>query len=912
MLFQEKMGVRAVRVALTVLAGTSFFASSVQAQDAQRSDQPQRVVVTGSNIKRINIEGVSPVTTLTKEDILRSGATSVLDVMRNLTSAGGNGGEYAGSNSFRNGATEVKLRGLPTLVLLNGNRLPMSGSDEYSGSTSVDLNSIPLSAIERVDILKDGASAIYGTDAIGGVVNFILKKDYQGLNLDASYGQTSKGDGETSRVAVSGGFGDRATQDFNVTYSASAEKRTAIRAVDRAWTQNGDFTNRRGGLIQGGVYGATGTDPGTLSLGGSQRMPDPECAKDHIKPYPDAPEWFAAPNRNACFYAPGEGRNLVAPITRYGAVVNANWDISPTVTLAGNVFYNHFETRQLSSPAWIQDADRLNVLLVPKDNKFNTYGVPVRIRRNFQAAEGGNGTDVNTLSANLSLIAQVRDWELTTTIGHGQEKGTTRIYGSFMHDKLQQYLTAGKYNPFGGNNNSAQIINELSADHYTNTSTATDFAKFNATTEVGKLAGGPIGIAVGAEYKREKLEYDPSQAWRDGAIGIYSVLRGINGSESLSAVYAEANLPFLKTLEANVAVRHDRYQSAGNTTNPKLGIIYRPLDTLMFRGTYSTAFRAPTLSQQFNDGRGGFGSSRDPKRCLEGNVHFTQSCDGSVLSLLSGSKDLKPESAKMFNLGLVIEPIKNTSFGLTYWNIKWNDRVESLDNDTVLAGEDGPYKNNVTRYAISDDDRTFYAALSAAEKAKLGPLVGKLKEVRAGLINRSKVQTDGFDVDGSVLLKTDTNGKFKFFSEATFTRHYDSSLLPDDPYINCPDNTACEAGEYGTPRVLAKMGVSWDKADWSMTTVANYTGAFKVDRSPTLTNNSYYDQYAQGLKISSSTLIDVSGSFSGFKNLTLRAGINNLFNKDPAFDPASALGYNSSWGNPRGRYLYVSATYRLK
>jgi iron complex outermembrane receptor protein len=408
------------------------------------------------------------------------------------------------------------------------------------------------------------------------------------------------------------------------------------------------------------------------------------------------------------------------------------------------------------------------------------------------------------------------------------------------------------------------------------------------------------------------LEYDPSQAWRDGAIGIYSVLRGINGSESLSAVYAEANLPFLKTLEANVAVRHDRYQSAGNTTNPKLGIIYRPLDTLMFRGTYSTAFRAPTLSQQFNDGRGGFGSSRDPKRCLEGNVHFTQSCDGSVLSLLSGSKDLKPESAKMFNLGLVIEPIKNTSFGLTYWNIKWNDRVESLDNDTVLAGEDGPYKNNVTRYAISDDDRTFYAALSAAEKAKLGPLVGKLKEVRAGLINRSKVQTDGFDVDGSVLLKTDTNGKFKFFSEATFTRHYDSSLLPDDPYINCPDNTACEAGEYGTPRVLAKMGVSWDKADWSMTTVANYTGAFKVDRSPTLTNNSYYDQYAEGLKISSSTLIDVSGSFSGFKNLTLRAGINNLFNKDPAFDPASALGYNSSWGNPRGRYLYVSATYRLK
>ena len=912
MMFREKKGVQVVRLALAAFAGVATM--SVHAQEAIDAPMPkvQRVEITGSSIKRIEAEGISPITVMTRESIARSGATSVLDLMRNLTSAGGNGGELATSSSFRNGATSVSLRGLPTLILLNGYRLPASGSDDYSGQTSVDLNAIPLSAIERIDVLKDGASAIYGTDAVGGVINFILRKDYQGLTLDASTGSTTYGDGQNHKVSVSGGFGDRDAQKFNVTYSASYEKTKAIHGVDRDWANSTDFTGHNGGLYQGGVYGAKGRDPGTISLGGSQRMPDPECDAAHSKPYPDAPEWVAAPNRSSCMYSAAESIDLVRPSTRYGGAVTANWDLTPDVSLFANLFYNHFDTRVQGSPAWIQNADRSGVLRVAANNPFNTYGVPVNIRRLFPAAEGGTGTNVDTTWLVGGATGRVANWDWTVSVGHSQEKGETRVYGSFMHDKLQSYLAQGKFNPFGGNHNSEQIINELTADQYTKTKSSTDFAKVTASSEFGQLPGGKIGVAVGAEYKREKLSYDPSQAWRDGAIGIYSTLRGIDGSESLGAVFGELALPLLKNLEAQAAVRYDRYQLAGGTTNPKLGLRWTALPTLMFRTSYSTGFRAPTLSQRFNEGRGGFVATKDPKRCIVGDAYFDTACSGSALSLLSGTKDLKPEKSKQFNLGVVAEPIKNLTLGLTYWNIKWNDRVENLDNETVLAGEDGQYKDAVTRYAVTAEDQEKYNALSAAQRATLGPLVGRLKQLQVGLINRSKVVTDGLDVEASYTLRTAEMGRFKVFGEASYTLSYNRTLLPDDPAINCPNNTACEAGEYGYPKLLAKLGVNWDRGAWAATTSANFTSHYHVDRTPSATINLYYDEYANGLMIPSATLVDASLSYSGFKNLVLRGGVNNVFDRAPAFDPSSNIGYDTAYGNPRGRYIYMSASYSFK
>ncbi|MBV1776550.1 TonB-dependent receptor [Burkholderiaceae bacterium DAT-1] len=904
------MKIKYLALAVSAIGLTqASFAADAKTETTQKVE---KIEVTGSNIKRVNKESVSPITTIDKEQISRSGAGSVLDLMRNLTSAGGNGGELSGAGSFRNGATSVNLRGLPTLVLLNGYRLPSSGSDEYSGQTSVDLNTIPLAAIDHIDVLKDGASAIYGTDAVGGVVNIILRKSYTGTEVNVSHGATTEGGGDLTRAAVTTGFGDRSESKFNVTLTLSAEERKAIHGTDRDWAMEMDRRYMPNGLFNGGVYGSKGSDPGTLSLGGSQRMPDPACAKEHIKAYPDAPEWFAAPNRNACMYAAAEAIDLLKPFKRYSAITSGTWDITPDLSANGQLFVNHYELRAVDSPAWIQDAPRGNVLLVPANNKFNTFGVPVRVRRLFQAEEGGSRSRIDTIWGVGSLTGRLGNFDWTVSAGHGEEKGDIRYFGTFLHDKLQKYLAEGKYNPFGGNNNSAQVIQELTADHAIQTKSVTDFISAKAATELGSLPGGAVGVAVGAEIKQDKLTYNPTQAWRDGAIGIYSVLRGIDGSQKQSAAFTELNLPLLKNLEAQVAARYDHYEFAGNTTNPKIGVRWTPTDNLLIRTTYSTGFRAPTLPQTFNEGRGGFASARDPKRCVPKDVFFGNDCAGSVLSVVTGTRDVKPEKSKNFNLGFVFEPIKNTSFGATYWRITWKDRIENLDSDTVLAGEDGAYKNNVIRQAITAEDQAAYNALTPEQRAKMGPLVGRLKEVRVGLINRSEVFTDGYDLDATTTLRTAESGRFKFYTEATYLARMNSSLLPDDPFINCENDTSCDAGEYQNPRWLAKVGVNWDMGPYQATVAANYVGHYRVSRSPTATINAYYGQYDDGVSVTSSTLFDASFGYTGYRNTVLRFGINNLLDRKPPFYSGSSLGYDSAYGNPRGRYVYGSMTYQFK
>ena len=909
MKIKQKRCTLAVHLALSVIAGVS--SNLAYAQTANSEEKVQRIEITGSHIKRIQSETADPMTVISKEEIIRSGATSVLDIMRSLTSAGGNGGEMAGSNSFRNGATEVSLRGLPTLVLLNGYRLPLSGSDEYSGQTSVDLNAIPTSAIERIEILKDGASAVYGTDAVGGVVNFILRKDFTGLTLNAGYGRTTYNDGAVSNVSGAYGFGDRAKDGFNVTASLSYEKAEVIRAVDRPFSKSLDKTNRENGLHSGNVFGNYGNDPGTLSLGGAQRMPDPACRAENRAAYPNLPEWFASPERNACMYLRPETTDLARPYTRYGGALTANWDIAQNTSLFFNGFYNHFDTTLNSSPLYIQNATRTGALRVEADHPNNTYNTPVVIRRLFPAQRGGTDTTTKTSWFVTGVNGQTAGWDWTASLGHAEEKGHVQMYGAYMFDKLQNYVATGKFNPFGGNNNSAQIINELSANVYVDTKSSTDFLKFVGSTEFGSLPGGKIGFAAGAEYKKQSLRYDPSQNYQNGEIGNYTILRSINGSESLSALFTEVNLPILKNLEANAALRYDKYENSGNTTNPKIGLRWTATPTFMLRSTYSTGFRAPTLSQQYSGGRGGFSTARDPRRCVAGNVYFDNDCSSSVLSLLSGTKGIQPEKSSNANIGFVFEPVKDLNLAMTYWRITWKNRIENLDKETVLAGESGSYANAIERNAVTAEDLAAYNALTADQRAKLGPLVGKLKQVKIGLINRSKVFTDGLDLDGSYTMRT-ASGKYKVYTEISYTKSYEKALLPDDPDVNCPNNTACEAGEHSYPRVLAKLGLDWDHGPWNATAVANFVSSYKVTRSPTEVINDYYGQYANGVMVGSSTLFNVSAGYKGYKDLTLRFGINNLFNREPPFDSGATNGYDTNYGQPRGRHVYVNASYNFK
>lgn len=909
-MFQEKKSVSVVRLALAVLAGTAMLTAHAQQETHKQEEKIQRVEVTGSNIKRIEQEGVSPMTILSKEDIMRSGATSVLDVMRTLTAAGGNGGEFSGSNSFRNGATSVSLRGMPTLILLNGNRLPVSGSDSADGFTSVDLNMIPLAAIERIEILKDGASAIYGTDAVGGVINFIMRQNYQGLDLNASYGATTLGGGDVTKFSVAGGFGDRGVQKFNITYAAMYEDNKRIKGTDREWANHIDFTNRPGGLQYANVYGAHGTEPGTLSIGGN-RFPDPECLEKSKLPYPSGDEWFPSPTRNGCLSAAAEFRDLVSASTRYGATASANWDISPELTLFAHVFYTNFDKRIVGQSSWLQGRNRGN-LVIPASNPFNTYGKKVTIRRDFPVYEGGIDTKVDNTWLVTGAKGQMGSWDWSATLSHGEEAGKTTTYGAYKLEALNKAVDEGRFNPFGMNKNSAALINELSGDMHVKTKSKSDSVKLQASSEFGQLPGGKVGVSLGTELRKNSLEYTPSQDWQQGLLGQFAVLPPISGSENLSAVYGELSLPILKTLEAQLAVRYDKYELAGDTTNPKFGLMWTPSKAVLLRANYSTGMVAPSLPQRFSDGRDAFYSTNDPKRCVAGNEYFDTYCTRSVKTSNVGTKALQPEKSSQYNIGFVLEPVKDLNVGMTYFDIKWKNKIDILDNKTVLDSENGAYASHVKRDAVTPEDIDAYTKLSAADRARLGPLVGQLTQITTGWVNRFEAHTSGIDVDASYTIRSAWLGKIKVFGEATYTIKYDTVLLADSVYINCPNNTSCDTGEYNNPRVLANLGFNWDMGPWATTAIANYVGGTKVDRSPTTTHNAWYGLYAKGGSIPAITSIDASLAYSGFKNMVLRIGANNLFNHDPVFDPSSDLGYNSSYGNPRGRFVYANATYTFK
>jgi iron complex outermembrane receptor protein len=910
-MFQEKICLRWVKLALSLLAAQAV--APVQAQEQLEAAKPaarmERVEITGSNIKRLAQEGVSPMTLISKEDIQRSGATSVLDVLRNLPSVGGNGRDFGGGNDFRNGASTATLRGMPTLILLNGNRLPVSGSDDSNGFTSVDLNMLPLAAIERIEVLKDGASAIYGTDAVGGVINFIMRQNYQGVDLNASYGATTLGGGDVRKLSVAGGFGDRATQKFNLTYAAMYEDTKRIKGTERDWANHIDF-GARGGLQYANVYGAHGTDAGTLSIGGN-RFADPECLAGSKLPYPSGAEWFPSPTRNGCLSATAEFTDLVKPSRRLGATAALNWDIAPELTLFANAFFTSFDKRIVGQSSWLQNRARNN-LVIPASNPFNTYGKPVTVRRDFPVYEGGIKTSVDNLWLLTGLKGELGGWDWSATLSHGEESGRSDTLGAYKLEELNKAVDEGRFNPFGVNRNSDALIRELSGEMYVKTRSKSDSVKVQASTEFGELPGGKIGVSLGSELRRNSLAYTPSQDWQQGLLGQYAVLPPISGSERLSAVYAELNLPLLKTLEAQAAVRHDKYELAGGTTNPKLGLKWAPSRAVMLRANYSTGMVAPSLPQRFSEGRDSFLPTKDPHRCVEGDVYFDSFCTRYVKASNVGTKNLQPEKSTQYNLGFVIEPLKDLTIGLSYYDIKWKNKIDVLDNTTVLDNEDGAYQAHVVRDAVTPDDIAAYAALSAADRTRLGPLRGELANIKTGWVNRFQTHTSGVDLDASYTFRSNTLGRIKVFGEANYTLRYDTVLLADNVYINCANNTSCDAGEYGKPRLLANVGVNWDRGPWSGTGIVKYVAGTRVDRAPSTVHNQWYDFYAKGARIPAIATMDASLAYAGFKNMVVRGGANNVFNRDPAFDPASSLGYNDNWGDPRGRYVYVSLNYSFK
>ncbi|WP_229490753.1 TonB-dependent receptor [Pseudoduganella namucuonensis] len=857
---------------------------------AQTADQPmQRVEVTGSSIKRLVSETANPLTVFKAEDFVKQGLTTAQEVLDRIpsNSSSYSAGNTVGGNSSglpTGGQASADLRGLggdKTLVLLNGRRI---ANHPYDGA-SVDLNIIPVSALERVEVLRDGASAIYGTDAIGGVINFITRRSVQGTTITAEAILPRKVGADEKRVNISSGFGDLDKDGFNVWGVFDYHKLDILTSQQREFSKTGVIPSRGLNLTSGTTFPGNFFDPGSNITGNPGRATGCDapfslpiggggtCRQDYTRLIDNLP----AQEQTAFF-----GK----------ATFKINNDHQATIE------YLHAENDVLSHTAPPPQTG----LTLPRTSKYypgNSGGVPAMaglsgqpLSVNWRPTEAGQ-REINSIGAadRLSIGAEglLGAWDYKTAFTLSESRSAEWFTGGYVQDSgFAAGVANGILNPFGKQDAAGKAYLDSVAlrGKVQDGKTRNTGIDFKASRELMDLAGGKMGVAVGGELRREEADFFvnrdiASQAASSGLSGSQST----SGSRTIKAVFAEVNLPLIKDLEVQFATRFDDYSDAGNTTNPKLGVRYQPSKQVVLRGSASTGFRAPTLfeknaPQSKNDTNNSY---NDPILCPGGVpssnpiTNPLRDCDLQQFKLQGGNPNLSPEKSKTFAFGIVLEPIPQATLAVDYWNIKLKDKINALPEETIY----GNYAKYQDRF-IRNADGSPFAILD-------------LKE------NLGKVNTDGVDVSLTLRSGATSWGNLTFSLDGTYVHKYEYQDEREGPFTQ---NVGRYAANNPVFRWKHNAVIGWRMGVWS----ASLAQSFKTGYT-----DQNLDIPAQFLnEVPSYSLWNLSATYTGIKGLSLTGGVKNLLDKEPPFSNQGTLfqkGYDPRYTDPVGRSLYLRGSY---
>ena len=654
---------------------------------AQTPQKVEKVEITGSNIKRTDIESATPITIITRDDIVKSGATSLNEVLQNVTASGLGGFSETNTNlSSGGGAAGISLRGLGlsyTLVLVDSRRVAPSG---FGGATGVanftDLNSIPLSVIDRVEILRGSASAIYGADAVGGVINVILRRDFKGGEASTMIGQTQRGDGREFRVNAGYGFGDVATNKFNVIASVDYYKRERIRSVDRAYGKSADGTllDADLGVDTRSLTGNPGSfRTGTVSSAGVFSATSPWRAMPNCPVSDKSPTAPTATQDQYCTFNFLKFWDLVPPSERIGGVVKATFEITPTLSGFARVMANDNQTT-------------FNVAPTPLPTGVITASAPGNtLAQNYQyvyrITAGGprvNEQKSDFFSVVTGLQGQLGAFDWQAAVNSSETKNTNHGSGYVNTLSIAQASASGLLKPyeFASNPSLEAAAAKAIAASYTRVGKAkSDSIDAKMSGELFSLPGGPLAAAFGFEFRRESI-FDRclTPECTLGAGGT-SVISGANssaagGKRNVNAQFLELRAPVLKGLDVTVAARRDAYDGESSPDAngvvrsgkydkivPQVALEYRPIKTVLLRGVAGEGFKAPTLfeayqatSDSFNSGTAYRDQRRFPVTGAREDSGATQ-----VHNFRGGQPGLKPEQSKNYSFGFVLEPTPDFS-----------------------------------------------------------------------------------------------------------------------------------------------------------------------------------------------------------------------------------------------------------
>ncbi len=914
-------------VSLICIAAPAFAQTPADKKDDKPEVKVEKIEVTGSSIKRVADEGAVPIQVIRAADLVKLGISNAEQLLASI-SANGNGTDNLASNqggdflnslgsakyAHNNGASGASLRGLGpgyTLVLLNGRRVSTHG---LNGS-SVDLNTIPLEAMDRVEILKDGASAIYGTDAIGGVINFILKKDYRGIEVSTFGDVTQHKFGNIYRTSVLAGVGDLATDRYNLMAALSYSTNGRLRGSQRDF-QNGYQPDK--GLAPdttGTPYANIGVAGGT-ALSSGRRVSllalQGKCTTiTDQSPYRGDITGFNN-NNDACAYDYGKQWSLIQPVDRTNIVSRGTIALAPEHNLFAEVVGSRVKSAVEYTPIQINNQNYPAFILVNGLQTRSPYyqdltGLvagfdntkPERIRwRCLPCGPRQQNTSTDAYRGLVGADGIVAGWDYKVGLSTAQSKATTVLGdGNMITDKINAAITSGIINPFllpGQSQTQAatDAINAAKATGFSLYGGQANTKQFdgNISKEIFKLPAGFVAAAVGFDLRKEEYRFREDQDNQPAILGVTAPASLAKVDRKIKAIYGELQIPVIKDLDVQLAARYDKYSDVGSTTNPKVAIRWQPVQMLGFRSSYSTGFHAPDFDDLYGgDTTGQFNSDiNDPVLCPNGGTGVGCGIRPTITG--KSNPNLKPEKSKQFSIGVLVQPTPWLSASVDFWNIKITDRVSALSGQ-LLVSRYTQYQQYITR----------------------DPVTREITDVSSPTFNLAGDKTNGLDLNVTGSWKTDI-GNITASIDGTYTNSFKSRFSEADSYVE-------RVGQFGDTtygfalhvRWKHAAKISWEQGPWTATLSQNFTGGYSQEK----------DGYGSGFtpasapdRTSSYTLYNLLATYKGVKNLTVTAGIKNLFDTKPPYsshnvDNVSGAGWDARVGDPRLRSFILSLNYKF-
>jgi len=908
--------------ALTFAAAPIFAADHGAKNDSAKNDEDNRIIVTGSRIKRVDSETAAPVQMIDREEIIQTGLTSVGDILQNIPAAGS--ALNTTFNNGGNGETRIDLRNLGSnrlLVLVNGRRWnPGIGG-------AVDLNNIPANIIERIEVLKDGASAIYGSDAITGVINIITRQDFQGMEASAQTGQNAEGDGKTQQYDLGMGMtGEKGSAYLNVSYT----QQEPIMAGDRPISAVPVFG------APTGYAGSSGTPTGRFlayTPGFASYFDLTGDGNGNLIPWDNVASRYN--------YAPEN--YLLTPQERVNVFGQASYEISDNTTFKTEIFYGNRKSNQLLAPTPLfvgLFASGLGTqTVIGANNPFNPFGYALDStcsdpaagcllfsgRRMIEAGHRVFNQNVNQFQWNAGFNGSFAvgenffDWDFNYSHAEVKEDDTTtgllnmQRVNLALSDACLTTADCVPLNLFGGSNGvvgdvaggtiTQQMLDYILFTAHSTAGTTQNEFTFNVSGELMELPGGPMGFAFGLS-QREQDGFDSPDALI--ALGITSgnIRKPTSGGFALREGYVELDLPVLDSLEFSLASRYSDYNNFGTTTNSKFGFKWDVFEDLALRGTYAQGFRAPSVSELFSGRGDSFPQLQDP--CSDylttGDATTIANCqaDGvpssytqpntQIRITVGGNPDLGPEESTSKTLGLVYNPsfVDDLSITVDAYDIRITNAVSTVGAQSILD----------SCFATSPRTLCNFVSRNSA---------GGVSDLFNGNINVDTLTSKGTDFN--VKYKMDTSaGEFRF--------NWDTSYVDERGQI-VQGQTFNFAGRAFSgiiiPRIRSNLSTTWTMDDitvnWTMRYISSTIENCALGGSvASLCNRvGLGENGSDENQLGTATYHDVQASYNlSDYDSKIRVGINNIGDKNPAFSTtAFANSFDPTQYEIPGRVWYV-------